>query len=1120
MKMFSLMPSAITAALIAAALSLSTLPQWTIVEAQSPCCSPVVQESGSKPPAPDPPQEKKKDEKDEKEPKWDVEGDHGPSSTVEFDTDEGTWMNLDVSPDGNQIVFDLLGDIYIMPITGGSATLLSGGQAWEMQPRFSPSGKQIAFISDRAGGDNVWLMNTDGSNRRALTQETFRLLSAPEWTPDGEWLLVRKHFTGTRSLGAGEVWVYHIKGGKGVQLTQRPNDTSDVNEPSISPDGRWVYYSYSGAFDYNKDPNKGIFQINRYDRQTGRIEPVTSNAGGAVRPTLSSDGRSLAFVRRVGLKTALVIRDLESGKERIVFDGLDKDQQETWAIHGVFPAFSWSPDNKRIVITAGGKFWSVSTADGSREPIPFTAHVKQRVTNAIRFKQKVAEPEIKIKMIRWPVVSPDGKTLVFVAAGYLYKMPLAGGAPERITSGSDFEFSPSLSSDGQWITYVTWNDYEGGHIWRTRLQGGSPEKLTKAANHYANPVFSSDQTKIAFLQGSGASNRGEDLGSELYHQIYVLDIARGEVKYVINTANRGSNHRMPRLSFNEAGDRILFFESDKDQTFLSSVKLDGTDYRQLVANKNAEEIIPSPDGKWIAFKELHNAYVAPLTMAGGKPLTITASDSGVPVKQLTKVSGEWLNWTGDSKAVTWAFGPILYRQTIEKIYVDAGKDEKKDEKKEKDRFGTNLLLEAESFPINLTLPRYTPRGVVALTNARVITMEGDKVIDRGTILIEDNRIKSVGSSKSVEVPKGAQIVNLAGKTVMPGIIDVHAHMHYNNLDINSVQEWAYYANLAYGVTTSHDPSASTHLSFAESELIEIGKIVGPRVYSTGFVLYGAENPEKAVIESLDDARNHVRRLKTLGAISVKSYNQPRREQRQWIIQAAREEGIMVVPEGGSTYAYDMNMILDGHTGIEHAIPIAPLYKDALQLFAKSQTGYTPTLIVGYGGLWGENYFYQHYNVWENQRLLRFTPPSIIDARARRRVMAAENDFYHFELAKTVKKFADAGGRVQVGAHGQLQGLGAHWEIWMMQQGGMTPLEALRAATLNGALYLGLDGDLGSIEVGKIADLVVLDKNPLQNIRNTDSVRFVIKNGEMFDAENMDKVWPTKETRKPFRWQRN
>ncbi|MDT5296079.1 MAG: hypothetical protein QOJ76_2959, partial [Acidobacteriota bacterium] len=365
----------------------------------------------------------------------------------------------------------------------------------------------------------------------------------------------------------------------------------------------------------------------------------------------------------------------------------------------------------------------------------------------------------------------------------------------------------------------------------------------------------------------------------------------------------------------------------------------------------------------------------------------------------------------------------------------------------------------------------------------------------------------------------AKRIDVAGKTIIPGLIDVHSHMSYDTLDIIPEKQWPYWANLAYGVTTTHDPSAATQTVFAQSEMVKSGAMVGPRIFSTGFVLYGAENPEKAVINSYDDARAHLERLKAVGAFSVKSYNQLRRDNRQRIIKAARDLNMMVVPEGGSTYFHNMSMILDGHTGIEHALPIAPLYKDALTLFARSHTQYTPTLIVGYGGIWGENYWYQHSNVYENRKLLRFTPRAHIDPRARRRMLVPEDDFYHFELAKSVKDFVRMGGKAQLGAHGQLQGLGAHWELWMLAQGGLTPLEALRCATLSGAQYLGLDGDLGSIEPGKLADLVVLDRNPLDDIRNSESIRYVMAGGRLFNADNMDEIYPEQRVRPPFFWER-
>jgi imidazolonepropionase-like amidohydrolase len=359
---------------------------------------------------------------------------------------------------------------------------------------------------------------------------------------------------------------------------------------------------------------------------------------------------------------------------------------------------------------------------------------------------------------------------------------------------------------------------------------------------------------------------------------------------------------------------------------------------------------------------------------------------------------------------------------------------------------------------------------------------------------------------------------VTGETIIPGIIDVHAHLGGESSGIVAQQSWPLAVNLAYGVTTSHDPSNDTETVFTNSEMIRAGSKLGPRLLSTGTTLYGAETPFKAVIDSYDDAVMHLRRLKAVGAFSVKSYNQERRDTRQMILKAARELEMLVVPEGGSLLYHDETLIQDGHTGIEHNLPPAPLYNDVVTLFAKSKVGYTPTLIVSFGGLFGENYWYQHDEVWKNERLLAFTPRDVVSSRAWRRDMAAEDDFHHIEVARAAKRILDGGGSVQLGAHGQLQGLGAHWELWMLVQGGMTPLEALRAATLAGARYLGLDKDLGSIEKGKLADLVVLDRNPLENIRHSDSVRMVMMNGRLYDASTLDEIGTRERKRLPFPWQ--
>ena len=331
------------------------------------------------------------EEKAAEEKKWNVEAPPGEAYQQSIDVMEGTWINLDVSPDGTEIVFDLLGDIYTMPIAGAdgedgnSPKKLTTGIVWDMQPRYSPDGQWIAFTSDRTGksergGDNLWVMRRDGSNAKQVTNETFHLLNGPTWSPDSNYLVARKHFTSRRSLGAGEMWMYHrsaIDAGamSGVQLTKRPNDQKDVNEPIYSPDGRYLYYSQDAtpgdSFEYDKDSNKQIYVVKRLDLKTGETENYITGPGGACRPVPSPDGKTIAFVRRVGAKTGLHVLDVESGAIRLVYDELERDMQEAWAIHGVYPAYAWAPDGKSVVIWAKGKIRRITVADGECEIIPF-----------------------------------------------------------------------------------------------------------------------------------------------------------------------------------------------------------------------------------------------------------------------------------------------------------------------------------------------------------------------------------------------------------------------------------------------------------------------------------------------------------------------------------------------------------------------------------------------------------------------------------------------------------------------------------------------------------------------------------------------------------------------------
>ncbi len=1039
--------------------------------------------------------------KAEQEQEWLVNAPPGVGREVPIDTTEGTWMSLDVHPSGTELVFDLLGDIYTLPIEGGTAKRIAAGMAWQMQPQYSPDGEQIAFTSDEGGGDNIWIAKSDGSEARQVTKEDFRLLNSPAWTPDGEYVAARKHFTSRRSLGAGEIWLYHVSGGKGLQMTTRRNQQKDLGEPAFSPDGRYLYYSYDATpgsvFEYSKDSTAGIYNIDRLDRETGEILTILSGPGGACRPVPSPDGKQLAFVRRLDYLTTLFVLDLASGEAQPLFNGLERDMQETWAIHGVYPTLDWTPDGESIVFYAKGKLQRIELETKAVQDIPFRVSDSREVREAVRFPVVVAPERFDVRCLRQVVVSPSGDQVIYQALGRLWTRALPDGRPARLTGSEQFEFYPSFSRDGSQLCYVGWDDEKLGTIWVLDLATGEERRVTNEPGHYVTPVFTPDGKEIVFRRVGGGY-----ITSPLWSYetgIFRVSANGGEPQLI---TQRG---RSPQ--FGASSERVFLSdvkqEEDKDRRTLFSIDLDGSDERTHFVSENAVEWAVAPDEKWVAFSEGFRAYLAPFVPTG-REVSMGPDTSSIPVRLVSTDAGENLQFSGDSKRLHWSLGPVLYGCAPQAAMALAMEED-----------GEDALPEIEERNIAFKAESDRNGGSYAVVGARLVTMRGDEVIESGTLLIEGDRLTAVGAEADVAVPAGMTVVDGRGTTIMPGIIDVHAHGPHAANGITPRNNWADHANLAFGVTTTHDPSHDTNSIFAAAELAQAGLILAPRTYSTGTILYGAAGSFKAEVDSLEDARAHIRRLKQVGAISVKSYNQPRREQRQQVLEAARELGLMVVPEGGSLFQHNMTMVVDGHTGVEHSLPVERVYSDVTQLWGATEVGYTPTLVVGYGGIWGENYWYEHMDVWRHERLTRFVPRFVVEARSRRRTKAPLEDYNTLRSASITKALVDVGSHVQIGAHGQLAGLGAHWELWMFVQGGMTNHEALRSATLSGAVYVGLDGDLGSLEVGKLADFLVLEQNPLEDIQNSESIRHTVLGGRMYDAKTMQRFDPASGERGPL-----
>ncbi|HUH11275.1 MAG TPA: amidohydrolase, partial [Brevundimonas sp.] len=501
-----------------------------------------------------------------------------------------------------------------------------------------------------------------------MSNETFRLLTQPDWSPDGQFIVGRKHFTSSRSLGAGEMWMYHRAGGGGVQLTERRTQQKDTGEPAFSPDGRYIYFSDDstpgGVFDYSKDPNTQIYVIRRLDRETGEVTPFVTGPGGSIRPTPSPDGKSLAFIRRDRYKSVLYVMDLESGRETPIYDGLDRDLQETWAIHGVYPTMSWTPDNRGIVFWSGGKIHHIDVATKAVSEIPFHVADTRRVQEAVRFPVEVAPDRFDVKMVRWAQTSPDGSRVVFEALGNLWIRDLrngVAGAPRRLTRQSDhFELYPSWSRDGRSIVYTTWNDQNLGTLRVIPTAGGEGRVISAHPGHYLEPQFSPDGQTVVYRTSSDGFLRTALWSRE--PGVYRTSVRGGEPTLI---TDEGSNPQ-----FGARNDRVFLTSRDGDKRVLKSVNLSGQDERTHLSSEWAAEFSVSPDEHWVAWTERFNAYVTPF-VATGRAITVGAETKALPQTRVTRDAGEWLHWSGDSSRLQWSMGPELFSRPLQESFAFA-----------------------------------------------------------------------------------------------------------------------------------------------------------------------------------------------------------------------------------------------------------------------------------------------------------------------------------------------------------------------------------------------------------------------------------------------------------------
>jgi Tol biopolymer transport system component len=1047
-----------------------------------------------------------------------------PDRTIDFETTEGSWISLDVAPDGRAIVFELIGDLYTLPITGGTATRIASGLTFDSQPRYSPDGSKIVFLSDRSGDENIWIANADGTDPRPLTKGKNTRYWSPEWTPDGKYIVVSR--SGTGNAGT-QLWLYHVDGGNGVNLTGS-EERRQLNPmgAAFGKDDRFVYYTERTAAGSVYNQMNFRWQLGVYDRQTGENFRMSDELGSAMRPVLSPDGRWLVYATRWDAQTGLRVRDLKSGDDSWLIYPVTRDDQESASTRDLMPGSSFTPDSKALVTSFDGAIWRVEVPSGEATKIPFTARVEQRLGPKVQFEYAVDQGPVRAQQIRFPQLSPDGKRLAFTALDRLWVMDYPAGKPRRVSTTDAGEHQPAWSPDGKFITYVSWSDLEGGHVFRVAADGGIPQKLTQMSSYYSDPVYSPDGQRIVVVRGP-RGERQEDFSPQgnggQAMEIVWLPAAGGETTTISPFRGNGAPH------FAKDPNRIYAYEGNRG---LVSFRWDGTDRKTHVKvtgykNPNAEQpgpaadVMMGPDGEHAIAEAEHHVYLITVPVKGGEApsVALASPDSAsVPVRKLTTVGGEFLAWAEGGKIVTFALGRTLFRYDLDasKAAYDAERRKAEQEKTKTGESATADKPAGDQKPPERKKPAYEPTaveviveatrskpaGTVLLRGARIITMNGTEPIENGDILIKDNRIEEIGRRGQVKAPGGVKTIDVTGKTIMPGLIDVHAHI-WPAWGIHKTQVWEYLANLAYGVTATRDPQTATTDVLSYRDMVETGQMIGPRVYGTGPGVFSRDN-----VQSLDEARDVLKRYSQYwDTKTIKQYMAGNRQQRQWIIMAAKEQKLMPTLEGGLDLKLNLTQILDGYAGLEHTLPIMPLYKDVVQLVAQSGIVYTPTLLVQYGGPWAENYFYESTDVHGDTKMRRFTPHKDLDGTVLRRPWFHEQEYSFPLAAKVLADIVAAGGKIGLGGHGQRQGIQCHWELWAIASGGMSNQDVLKVGTIFGAEAIGLAKDLGTLEKGKLADLLVLDRNPLENIRNTNSVRFVMKNGELYDAETLDQIWP-------------
>ncbi|KAF5331149.1 hypothetical protein D9619_006058 [Psilocybe cf. subviscida] len=997
-----------------------------------------------------------------------------------------------------------------------------------------------------------------------VTNETYRSVTDARFHPSGSKVIATKWYTSERSLGAGEGWEYQ---------TPSLDDLRSQNAQSISvgsgkvlvgrtlPRG-WTVEQYADqqigpeqllwkgndtiifsknvvdelAFTYSKDVHAGIYAIFARNLTTGVTEIIVNSLpGGASRPELSRDGRTLAFVRRVRDKEALVFKDLLTGSIHNIWHGLTYDLSTVSAPMGTYPTFAFTPDDDAVVIWAAGQIYLVPLSKNSHgekvasstspRPIPFRARIEKRLaetrrstTDLVALESQDAQPVTAFRDLR---VDQKGHHIVFEAGGLTYWQKVGAKKAHRVPALDEQSpyYSASFVSGTDFVIHTQWSDSTFSSFELADVKSGKAFAIQGLPlGRYFSPVLCEcrgTKRTIAFLKNEGTYLTGDILATA-QPGLYLADVVLPDgfkpqklqlqnIRFVPSDIDVDGRVNMRFIEKNKkllvqqtSRAFVIDFEGKTD-------KLGKYPRATLSEGKMAAEFAVSTrttnkghiETDNAAFVDFFNVYFAPGSAARkGDALW---SKPGNATKGLVRVSldgGHDITWSPNGNKLFWFLGPYLHSLDVSRL-DKCSSAIKNDHLKfgiscvkslldfdkvvvEHETDIARLKKEAKAKHLHEDIQQKLADSVLVI-NATILTMESGMserhVIRDGVLFIRGGIIEYVGGPREdlTKSLPGITVIDARGGFVIPGFIDVHAHWNGFS-DKYPTKSWELETFLAYGVTTAHNPSSDTVGGFVERTRVENGQMIGPRIFSTGIPIYGGEEAGMTQdIVDMDEARSALIRIKVeggAGAISYKNYNLPSRASRQRLLKAARDVSMLCVPEGGMNYNWDLTYIIDGMTTVEHALPVPRLFDDVLTLYALSGTGSTPTHVVNYGGAWGEQVVWAKENVANDPKLRQFTRHDILEGITES-TTRPDNSFAFYNTSASIADMVELGQLTHIGAHGEPPlGLNYHAEMGFASAGGLTNYEVIRAATSSAAKTLGVFDSIGSLSRGKLADFLI------------------------------------------------